>query len=439
MIAPVASQRYDCILVGGGLQGGLLALAMKEFHPNARVLMLERGPVLAGNHTWSFHPGDVPAACRSWVDPLVQHRWDGYEVRLGKFRRSVLLQYASIPSEHFASVVGGLFKTNSAHTVAFLERSPEMSVAAGCGGATNDIFSADERRKGSDCADSDCADSEWVLLTDTHVVEIAEDHVVTSCGQSFHSPLIIDCRGPSRLAGKRGCGYQKFFGFELELREDWPLTNPTVMESIADQRDGFRFLYTLPFGRRRVMIEDTRFSDSPELERQDCWDVVDHHLRGQGITGFRIVREESGVLPMPFDAVGKPSDQDQLAGGYAGGWFHAATGYSLPMAVAFAHAVASGPLAGAHGRVEELARDHRWRATYSRFLNRLLFRLVTPKHRYRIFKRFYRVLGDDAIKRFYSHRFGPADAFRIIVGIPPTLTGLRPIRFFRSLLSEGNS
>ena len=204
------------------------------------------------------------------------------------------------------------------------------------------------------------------------------------------------------------------------------------MDATADQSDGFRFLYTLPFTPRRVLVEDTRFSDKPHFGREDCLKNVANYLQRRGIEHFRIVREESGVLPMPFSPENPSATSGPLAGGYAGGWFHAATGYSFPMAVAFAEAIASGPLDSSRDRVQALANNHRWRSKYSRFLNRLLFRLVAPRRRYRIFQRFYRVLEDAAIERFYSHRFSSRDARKIVVGIPPTLIGLQPFRFLRS-------
>ena len=111
----------------------------------------------------------------------------------------------------------------------------------------------------------------------------------------------------------------------------------------------------------------------------------------------------------------------------------------LKEAVAFAEAVASGPLDFATNRVGELSERHRLRSRYSRFWNRLLFRLVAPRHRHQIFRRFYRVLSDASIERFYSHQFTAGDAIRIVVGIPPTLTGLRPQSFIRSFFPGDES
>lgn len=142
------------------------------------------------------------------------------------------------------------------------------------------------------------------------------------------------------------------------------------------------------------------------------------------------MREESGVLPMPTGGPLPGSGLPSLSGGYRGGWFHAATGYSFPLAVAVAELAASTPAAELPEALRRLAAQHAGRARFARFLNRLLFDLVQPRTRYQIFRRFYQVLDEPQIARFYAHRFTPYDAFRIVVGIPPR--GLRPVNFFRS-------
>jgi len=264
--------------------------------------------------------------------------------------------------------------------------------------------------------------------------------VVTMCGERFVGRCVIDCRGrAAKRTGYSGSGYQKFYGFEVELEQDWPSEVPLVMDAATDQSDGFRFFYTLPFTSRRVLVEDTCFSDSPVLDRDDCLAKVSDYLASLGLRDFEIAREESGVLPMPYSREGTPGAGGRLAGGYAGGWFHAATGYSFPLAVAFAQAIASTGVEDARGSVDRLARGHRFQARFGRFLNRLLFRLVAREHRHRVFRRFYRVLDDAAVARFFAHRFYRRDAFRIVVGIPPTVLGLRPLRFFRSFLRKGHS
>ena len=121
------------------------------------------------------------------------------------------------------------------------------------------------------------------------------------------------------------------------------------------------------------------------------------------------------------------------AGGYAGGWYHAATGYSMPLAVRFAELVARACPDQVAAEVASAAAEDRLRRGFARFLNRLLFCLVRPADRWKIFRRFYRVLPEERIARFYAHRFTFTDAARIVIGRPPT--GLAPIRFARSFVS----
>lgn len=379
---------FDVILVGGGLQSGLIAAAMAHHDPDRRVLILERHQRIAGNHTWSFHAGDVPADCEPWVAPLVSARWDGYEVRLRKFRRRLGLAYASIDSAHFAD---------------HIEALPGVTIHA-----------------------------------DTAVEKINAREV--RAGERVYSAeLVIDNRGPYRdtASSCQTAGFQKFFGFEIETDHDWPTTEPILMDDSVDQSDGFRFFYCLPHTPRRVLVEDTRFSDTPTIERDESLVATREYLRGLGVDGFRVVREEHGVLPMPFAAKEFPRRTQPLAGGYRGGWFHAATGYSFPLAVTFAHIVATHSARSVPDAIETLAASHRGRARFSRFLNRLLFRLVAPEKRYQIFRRFYRVLTEDRVARFYAHQFSLTDAARIVIGVPPA--GLRPFRFVRSLFPPRSS
>lgn len=388
-------QHFDYILVGGGLQSGLIVLALQCYQPKAKVLILERSSRFGGNHTWSFHPKDVSATADHWLKQAVETRWPSYCVRLSQFRKTVQLSYASISSEYFSAAI---------------TRSLE----------------------GRECG---------TIRTNTVVTEITEKEVTTSTGERFSGRLVLDCRGPeaSKVLPYAKTGYQKFWGFEITLKEDWPFEVPVVMDDCVEQSDGFRFIYTLPFERRRVLVEDTRFSNEPAIDRDECLAQVRKYLASIGVVDWSIQREEHGILPMPISAellpgtnvrTGESTDAAAIRGGYAGGWFHAATGYSFPLAVAFAETIARATPEEAHMEISKLAIEHRGRSKFGRFLNRLLFRLVKPQARYQIFRRFYRVLSNDAIARFYSHRFTRWDAFRIVVGWPPG--GLQPVRFLRS-------
>lgn len=389
------SNHFDTILVGGGLQSGLIAAALRHADPTHSILLIERDGHLGGNHTWSFHLSDVDEAFLPAIEPLIETRWASYSVRVGRTRRTLGLPYASLSSSHFDRT-----------TRAIVGDAPTGSEVA----------------------------------TGSAAVHVDARSVRMDDGRTWTGDVVIDSRGPDSQsrAGFHG-GYQKFWGFEYELDADWPDTNPIVMDDSVDQSDGFRFFYVLPFSRRRVLVEDTRFSNTTDLDRDECRRRVESYMGQRGVTPGRIIREEHGVLPMPIDHHHRPTvDRDSslaIRGGYAGGWFHAATGYSFPMAAAFAQTVASDARssdrdARLRERLRALADQHSFQASFGRFLNRLLFELVRPKSRVQIFQRFYRVLSEDQITRFYSHRFRTSDAARIVIGMPPT--GLRPIHFARS-------
>ena len=371
---------FDYLIVGGGLQGGLLALAIRHRQPTSTVALVERDARLGGNHTWSFHSLDVPAEAEDFVAPLIEAEWPAYLVRFPGLSRRVESRYASISSERFARMVA------------------QSLDATGC-----------------------------MCRTGAEVVRMSASGATLADGSTLTGRCVVDARGPSEVLSE-GAGFQKFVGIEVETETDWPDALPTLMDATVPQDDGFRFIYALPFSPRRVLIEDTYFSDSPTLDYPALRTRCEDYLAGRGVRG-RIVREESGVLPMPWMRA-KPTlrANSAIQGGYAGGWFHPATGYSLPLAVRFALAVAECVPEAAAEAVGRLAKRMRARQRFARFLNRLLFRAVVPDQRWRLFRRLYRALSADSFARFYALEFTVGDARRMILGWPPPLA---PLRLFR--------
>ena len=96
---------FDYVIVGGGLQAGLLVLALRHRQPAATIAVVERADTLGGNHTWSFHEADVPAGAWPVVAPLVGASWPAYRVRFPGHSRVVRTAYHSILSDRFDAVV----------------------------------------------------------------------------------------------------------------------------------------------------------------------------------------------------------------------------------------------------------------------------------------------------------------------------------------------
>jgi lycopene beta-cyclase len=364
----MATADFDYILVGGGLQNGLIALALRARQPRSRVALIERAHRVGGNHTWCFHSNDHPGG--GWVDPLVCHRWGGYRVSFPGFTRRIDDEYAAITSDRFHEVVSD----------------------------------AVEELSGS------------VLMTGTHVERVGARDVDVAGVGTLAGRLVVDARGPASVPNAR-CGYQKFLGLELELDEPHDLDAPLLMDATVDQEHGFHFFYTLPLSETRVLVEDTFFHESSSLEPESLRADIRSYAEGRGWEVVRVIREETGVLPMPWTGSLPHAGASPLRGGYGGGWFHAGTGYSFPVAVRLARLVAQ------HGPepADQLAAMARAVAGQTRFchlLNRFLFRWYPPANRWNIFERFYR-LPVDTIRRFYALQLTPRDRVRLLSGRPP--------------------
>lgn len=363
----------DYLILGGGLHGGLTALALLERAPAARLALVERGARLGGNHTWCFHAGDVPADAAAWVDPLVAHRWGGYQVRFPRHTRELEAPYAAITSARFHDVVA-----------ARIAAAPNAALLLGVGAG-----------------------------------DPSADRVRLDDGRTLSAGVVVDARGPRPDDAPADSGFQKFVGLELELERPHELARPVLMDACVDQVDGFRFFYVLPLGPRRLLVEDTYFSDSPALDRDRVRAEVLCYARRAGWNAAAILREEHGVLPMPWAGPGPEVDAGPLVAGFRGGWFHPATGYSLPVAVRLARSVAAAdPAALFDGALHDLARDQRRQMAFAHRLNRMLFRWFAPEKRVGVFERFYR-LPEPVIRRFYALQLTAGDRARFFVGRPP--------------------
>ncbi len=106
---------YDLILVGGGLANGLIAWRLRTQRPELNILLLEAGDAIGGNHTWSFHDGDLTVEQRVWIAPLVGTRWPRYEVVFPGHARTLESGYASIASSDFARVISAALGPGAAH------------------------------------------------------------------------------------------------------------------------------------------------------------------------------------------------------------------------------------------------------------------------------------------------------------------------------------
>ncbi|MBY6204848.1 lycopene beta-cyclase CrtY [Halomonas denitrificans] len=373
----MASSPNHLLLAGGGLANCLIALRVRAAHPDARITIVEAGPALCGNHTWSFHAGDLSPDQHEVLAPVVQHRWPAQEVRFPKYRRRLDAAYLSITSD------------------ALRDHMHEASVE---------------------------------IHTDTRAMLIGPDFIDTDRGR-IEGSAVIDGRGPSSSEGLV-LGFQKFFGREVRTAAPHGVDVPVIMDAEVSQADGYRFIYLLPFDETTLLIEDTRYSDGAELDDSQLSAAIDDYAAANGWDIAQTLREERGVLPIllagDFDAFW-PVDDPVARSGLRAALFHPTTGYSLPQALTLADAISSRwPMNGAE--LAALTRDHARRffesTGFFRMLNRLLFRAGESEKRYIVMQRFYGLSGS-LIEHFYAADLRWRDKARLVVGKPP-------VPFFRS-------
>jgi len=370
---------YDCVLVGGGLQNALIAMALLARRPQTRFVIVERESRLGGNHLWCFHPRDVPDEARDFVEPLVAHRWPSYEVSFPHLNRRLNLAYAGITSDRLHQVV--------------TERVAASSAATILHGVSVDEVSA-------------------------HAVTLAD-------GRTLEGTVVVDSRGPELFKSAGRLAYQKFLGLEISLSKPRPGFMPRVMDATVPQVDGYRFFYTLPFQDDQFLIEDTYYSDTPDLDRDRLRQGILAYAQDQGLVVRDVVREESGVLPLTMRSEPHAVRDGVLVGGYAGGWFHPTTGYTFPVALRLAmHISSRAPDEVFAAGWDRLLAQRQGQAGFFNLLNRMLFGAMVPQSRWTVFERFYR-LPESTITRFYSLDLTMGDRVRLLVGRPPQGLSLR--------------
>lgn len=373
-----AAIQCDVAIVGGGLAGALLGLALKRAHPDIVVRIVEAGDTLGGNHIWSFFGSDIAEADRPLVAPLVCHAWPEYEVAFPSHGRTIRQPYYSITSERLDAVA--------------------------------------RRELGED-----------TLLLGRKVSAASPTAVVLADGERIEARGVIDARGAADVSMLE-VGWQKFVGREIEVEGGHGLEHPIVMDATVAQHDGYRFVYSLPFSPTRVFVEDTYYADKPDLNVGALNRRIEVYAESRGwkeSRGANDLRSERGALPVviggDFEAYWRASGARVAKAGARAGLFHPTTGYSLPDAVRLAVKIAATTdLSGA--ALHDLTHDHARAAwddrRFYRMLDAMLFRAADPEARYKVLERFYR-LRPALIGRFYAARSTRLDKLRVLSGKPP--------------------
>lgn len=376
----MTGQVCDMVIAGGGLAGGLIALAVVKRHPSMTVRLIDAGPAPGGNHRWSWFSSDLSVEGRALLSLVRQTQWDaGNEVVFPGYRRQLATPYRSIASADLAA--------------ALHRELPQGAIRCNAQIAT--------------------LDAGGVTLAD---------------GTRIAAACVIDARGLSTTPHLTG-GWQVFMGRHFAMDKPHGLTRPVIMDATVPQLGGYRFVYVLPLGPDELFVEDTYYQDTPDLDEVELSARIDAYCAAQGWKGRELGRE-TGVLPVitggdPAAYLAETRVQGVALAGARGLFVHPLTSYTLPFAVKTALAIAEDAHLPAHvlaQKLEARTLDH-WQATgFYRLLGTMLFGAAEPSRRVRVFERFYR-LPEALIERFYAGQSTLADMARVLVGKPPVPVG----------------
>ncbi len=256
-----SASAYDYVLIGGGAAGLSLAyhLAQEPRLADRRVLLIEPEAKDQNDRTWSFW-ADEPTP----FDGLAVGEWTTIAFRSPGFERVFDL------GEYRYRTIRGLDFYQFVHR-ALAARPAQFTVLRGRVAALHDTP--------------------------------AGVRVRTETGEEFTARYAFDSRPPAIVPQPARHRYllQHFLGWEIETTRD--AFNPAVVEFMdfrGPQQHEARFIYVLPFGPRRALVEYTLFSaqvlDKAEYEAQ----VLDYLKNELGLTSaeYHIVDREEGAIPM---------------------------------------------------------------------------------------------------------------------------------------------
>jgi lycopene beta-cyclase len=391
---------HDVIIVGGGLAGGLIALALHRHAPDCRFLVIEAGRSFGGHHRWSWFETDIRPKARTLMAGFDLNGWDeGYDITFPRLGRTLPTSYRSLASAEF-------------HAKLIAELPAEC------------------------------------VMLETKAASLDADGVTLADGTRLAAKRVIDCR-PFKPSKALSGGWQVFLGQQFRCETPHGLTRPIIMDASVDQLAphgngaAYRFVYVLPLSPTDVFIEDTYYADQPKMDADVLKGRVAEYAHRNGWKG-EVVDQEAGILPVISGgdinaALAEVAIPGVALAGARGGFSHPLTSYTLPFAVdnalAIAHLIASNPALTGEALADFCKRRSKrhWRTTaYYRMLSRMLFEAAEPDKRVVVFEHFYALQGK-LVERFYAGRSTWPDRLRILTGKPPVAIP----RAIRALFSSG--
>ena len=261
-------REFDYVIIGGGCAGLSLAyeLEIHEKFKNKTLAIIEPRNDYIRDKTWSFWK----VAAHNFED-CVKHSWSNFSINIPnqtKYIECDNFPYQSIDSGLFYQKIINTLKKNT--NIHFFKNINEISTE------NSFVFNSV----------SDVSDSKNDL-------------------------------------------WQHFSGIEIETNKDvFDDQIFNLMDFDCDQRDSVHFFYTLPFSKKKALVETTWVSNLNHPSNQDYSTQLEDYIKSKlKIKNYEIKFKETGAIPLFHPKNIKKINQMEI--GTAGGMTRLSTGYTF--------------------------------------------------------------------------------------------------------------
>ena len=146
----------------------------------------------------------------------------------------------------------------------------------------------------------------------------------------LHATLAFDSRTPLFLPPKKNEAHllQSFLGYFIEI--EMPLSDPDcidLMDFEVDQLEYTQFMYVLPFGPSKLLVELTRFGNEP-ITATEAEPILNEYI-AKRFGKFKRIETETGCIPMSSAAIPKENLSGVVSIGSRAGAVKPSTGYAF--------------------------------------------------------------------------------------------------------------
>ena len=261
-------REFDYVIIGGGCAGLSLAyeLEIHEKFKNKTLAIIEPRNDYIRDKTWSFWK----VAAHNFED-CVKHSWSNFSINIPnqtKYIECDNFPYQSIDSGLFYQKIINTLKKNT--NIHYFKNINEISTE------NSFVFNSV----------SDVSDSKNDL-------------------------------------------WQHFSGIEIETSKDvFDDKIFNLMDFDCDQRDSVHFFYTLPFSKKKALVETTWVSNLNHPSNQDYSTQLEDYIKSKlKIKNYEIKFKETGAIPLFHPKNIKKINQMEI--GTAGGMTRLSTGYTF--------------------------------------------------------------------------------------------------------------